>query len=1176
MIARNNQKRVLRLVARRNLSRLSCGAWRESIMSRRLVLEPLEDRRLLSIDFMRAVTFGAGSADNVWYADQLAGLTADSSGNVYATGALQVNNGYSDGFVSKYDSGGNLLWRKLMGGSSWDVARQSVVDAAGNVYVAGYYESNGSVGSLPLPTLGMENLLVAKFSPSGTPLWARGVGSSAGDAASGLVLDAQGNVYVGGGFRNTVDFGNSYVLSVPAGKEMAGVIWKLDGATGATDWAVKADNVDASWCYSIAKGPNGEIYVGGNRGGGPGFVSQYTAAGQIVWSHTFSLSSASPNALAVDASGAVYAGVTFQGTNGSNDARMYKLNSANGAELWYQSIAAGPNHDNLNSISLDPTGLVYVGGMSNTNGVYNPPTSNWIGWIDQLDPVNGVVLWAGTVGAVSGKTSDTRVAAVATNSSGNVYLGGWFDRTTDLDPTSGVHEIATSGGNDAYFVTLTAPLNHTPVVTTMGNQTANEGASTSFMLGSFTDSASAAGLAVGDLIVLDSKGSPSATANQIIKVNPVNGSQTLISKDGYMDAPQALAVDPWGRIVVADGVPSGNPSAPAQILLINPATGAQRVLSEGGMLKTPAGLTIDAAGNILVADPGYTTGGAKGAILRIDPLTGAQSVAVAGGFINGPTDVTLDAEGDMYVAIGVVKGGYNTVGVVKVDADGNQTLISGGSSSSWTGGIVVDASGTPFISEIYYYNAIFRIDPITGAQSILTQYNYFEDPWDLNIDLAGNLVVADGEWWGPGRIVKVNPSTGTQTSISYGGLLVDPMDIAVVRSPGESRWAVTVAWGDMTTSTFAVNSPGSLGALLHTYADNGTYTVNVTVTEYGDAGAPGTGSFQVAVNNVAPTATIGNNGPVDEASPVTVSLNGASDPSATDTTAGFHYSYATVAGGLATSYAAATDGTSKQFTFDNSGTYTIYGRIFDKDGGSTDYQTSATVVSANHPPVAVNDNYNVPEDGAIVVAASGVLGNDSDPDDDPLTVNVVPVSSPLHGVVSLNSNGSFAYAPFVDFHGTDSFVYQITDAHGGTSTGTVTINVLSAQQQIAGLTVSVQALVGPGLPLNAGEGNSLTTKLAGATSAFGKGDVNAGINKLQAVVNEVEAKIKSKKLTTAQAQPLIDAVDAAITSAQSGAANVRTRVFATLGKIGHSDDSWLTPLEQSMLDALVNDQLAKG
>src|SRR5207253_4271313 len=54
------------------------------------------------------------------------------------------------------------------------------------------------------------------------------------------------------------------------------------------------------------------------------------------------------------------------------------------------------------------------------------------------------------------------------------------------------------------------------------------------------------------------------------------------------------------------------------------------------------------------------------------------------------------------------------------------------------------------------------------------------------------------------------------------------------------------------------------------------------VTEY---------TASVTVNNVAPMATFGNNGPVNEGQSFTLSLTAPSDPSSADTTAGFQYAF---------------------------------------------------------------------------------------------------------------------------------------------------------------------------------------------------------------------------------------------------------------------------------------------
>lgn len=106
---------------------------------------------------------------------------------------------------------------------------------------------------------------------------------------------------------------------------------------------------------------------------------------------------------------------------------------------------------------------------------------------------------------------------------------------------------------------------------------------------------------------------------------------------------------------------------------------------------------------------------------------------------------------------------------------------------------------------------------------------------------------------------------------------------------------------------------------------------------------------------------------------------------------------------------------------------------------------------ANHPPVASNDTYVVLEDSTLVVeATTGVLANDSDPDDTPAdTLSATLVAGPAHGAVTLLPNGAFTYVPDPNYSGTDTFVYQVSDdggsANGGNDTGnnaTVTITVI--------------------------------------------------------------------------------------------------------------------------------------
>jgi Ca2+-binding RTX toxin-like protein len=96
-----------------------------------------------------------------------------------------------------------------------------------------------------------------------------------------------------------------------------------------------------------------------------------------------------------------------------------------------------------------------------------------------------------------------------------------------------------------------------------------------------------------------------------------------------------------------------------------------------------------------------------------------------------------------------------------------------------------------------------------------------------------------------------------------------------------------------------------------------------------------------------------------------------------------------------------------------------------------------TTTSVNHPPVAMADTYTAHEDTPLTVIAPGVLGNDTDPDGDPLTA--VLVTGPAHGTLALNGNGSFTYTPTAGYTGPDSFTYRSSDVTTTSNVATVSI-----------------------------------------------------------------------------------------------------------------------------------------
>ncbi|HEU0130070.1 MAG TPA: Ig-like domain-containing protein [Mycobacteriales bacterium] len=111
-------------------------------------------------------------------------------------------------------------------------------------------------------------------------------------------------------------------------------------------------------------------------------------------------------------------------------------------------------------------------------------------------------------------------------------------------------------------------------------------------------------------------------------------------------------------------------------------------------------------------------------------------------------------------------------------------------------------------------------------------------------------------------------------------------------------------------------------------------------------------------------------------------------------------------------------------------------------GNQTSPLTTLTGYEAiNAPPVANNDAYSVAEDGSLSPAAPGVLGNDTDPEGQPITA--VLSAGPAHAAsFTLNANGSFTYAPAANYSGSDSFTYRAHDGiQASSSPATVSITV---------------------------------------------------------------------------------------------------------------------------------------
>ena len=171
----------------------------------------------------------------------------------------------------------------------------------------------------------------------------------------------------------------------------------------------------------------------------------------------------------------------------------------------------------------------------------------------------------------------------------------------------------------------------------------------------------------------------------------------------------------------------------------------------------------------------------------------------------------------------------------------------------------------------------------------------------------------------------------------------------------------------------------------------------------------------------------------------------------------------------------------------------------DPSGRTDSAQVTVTVTAApNAAPTAVPDNATV-ETGQTVTIS--VLANDSDPDGDALSL--ASVTNGAHGVAAVVGR-NVSYSATVGFVGDDSFAYTVSDPHGATATGTVTVTVTGPlvpyanTVTVAGTVVALRASpitgdvgpVSPGPPMVAlqritgGSWISVQRTVAGANSTY--------------------------------------------------------------------------------------------
>jgi hypothetical protein len=170
-----------------------------------------------------------------------------------------------------------------------------------------------------------------------------------------------------------------------------------------------------------------------------------------------------------------------------------------------------------------------------------------------------------------------------------------------------------------------------------------------------------------------------------------------------------------------------------------------------------------------------------------------------------------------------------------------------------------------------------------------------------------------------------------------------------------------------------------------------------------------------------------------------------SQPVSQNGVAGATVAFSVVASGTAPTYqwlkngAPITGATNATLSLTNvsSGDAASYSLVVSNAFGSV--LSSNAVLAVYYVPTANDDSYSVPAGATLMVAAPGVLSNDTVAVGGGLKARLV--SGPIHGMLSLSADGGFTYTPLTTYVGTDSFTYLVVNGPINSSVATVTLSM---------------------------------------------------------------------------------------------------------------------------------------
>jgi len=300
-------------------------------------------------------------------------------------------------------------WARTLGGLKNEDVRGVATDAQGNVYVAGGFTDSMVAGGTKVFAVGGMDVFLARYNAGGTLQWLRSFGGSGNDTAMGVAVGGNGDVVLTGGFYGSMVVGSQTLTS--AGDEDVFVV--KYGSDGNVKWSQGGGGIGRDEGRGIAVDGSGNAAVTGLFSGSGSF-----------------------------------GGVTLA-SQGQTD--MFVVKYGGDGNVQWGERGGGNDVDEGNGVAIDGSGNVVVVGRYRGSGGFGGDMLKSAGGDDGFVAKynsSGAAQWGATLGGSS--NDDAR--AVRVDGNRNVVVTGTVSGLVNF----GTIFASSAGGRDVYVAKYNA------------------------------------------------------------------------------------------------------------------------------------------------------------------------------------------------------------------------------------------------------------------------------------------------------------------------------------------------------------------------------------------------------------------------------------------------------------------------------------------------------------------------------------------------------------------------------------------------------------------------------------------------------------------------------------------------------------------------------------------------